>query len=169
LHRNEKWIETDGKTDPEIIYWVPKYLLMHDDKPFSQLGYMSEKMHVLAESQDKIGWQNFMEGYISTQFYNIQCSHLSMSSNYLKGLDWTKHFISKILQITHSQGSTTIFPYTTSNRDAYKTKDQKTSSRKYWSFWNSAQTRYRKAVDSSSRSTLQSYFHLILKHSITGH
>jgi hypothetical protein len=52
----EKWMETDGKTDLEIIYWVPKYLLMCDDKPFSQLGYMSEKMRVLAESQDKIGW-----------------------------------------------------------------------------------------------------------------
>ena len=52
----EKWMETDGKTDPEIIYWVPKYLLMRDDKPFSQLGYMSEKMRMLAESQDKIGW-----------------------------------------------------------------------------------------------------------------
>ena len=33
----EKWMETDSKTDPEIIYWVPKYLLMRDDKPFSQL------------------------------------------------------------------------------------------------------------------------------------
>ncbi len=57
----EMWMETDGKTDPEIKYWVPKYLLMHDDKPFSQLGYMSEKMRMLAESQDKIGWQNFTE------------------------------------------------------------------------------------------------------------
>jgi hypothetical protein len=99
----KKWMETDGKTDPEIIYWVPKYLLMRDDKPFSQLGYMSEKRRVLAESQDKIGWQNFTEGYISAQFYNIQRFHLSMSSSYLNGLDWTKQFISKILQITLSQ------------------------------------------------------------------
>ncbi len=99
----EKWMETDGKTDPEIIYWVPKYLLMCDNKSVSQLGYMSEKMRVLVESQDKIGWQNFMEGYISAQFYNIQRFHLSMSGGYLKGLDWTKQFISKNLQITHSQ------------------------------------------------------------------
>ncbi len=99
----EKWMETDGKTDPENIYWVPKYLLMRDDKPFSQLGYMSEKMCVLAESQDKIGWQNFTEGYISAQFYNIQHFHLSMSGGYLNRLDWTKQFISKILQITHAQ------------------------------------------------------------------
>jgi hypothetical protein len=52
----EKWMETDGKTDPKLIYWIPKYLLMCDDKPFSQLGYMSEKMRSLTESQDKIGW-----------------------------------------------------------------------------------------------------------------
>jgi hypothetical protein len=101
--RSQKVMETDGKTYPEIIYWVPKYLLMRDDKPFSQLGYMSEKMRVLAESQDKIGWKNFMEGYISTQFYNIQRFHLSMSSSYLNGSDWTKQFISKIIPIAHSQ------------------------------------------------------------------
>jgi hypothetical protein len=29
--------------------------------------------------------------------------HLTMSSSYLNGEDWTKQFISKILQITHSQ------------------------------------------------------------------
>jgi hypothetical protein len=45
---------------------------MQNDKPFSQLGYMSNKMHALAESQDKIGWRNFMEGYISSHFYHIQ-------------------------------------------------------------------------------------------------
>jgi hypothetical protein len=64
----EKWMETNGKTDPELIYWVIKYLLMRDDKPFSQLGFMSEKMIALAESQDKIGWRNFMEGCISIHF-----------------------------------------------------------------------------------------------------
>jgi hypothetical protein len=52
----EKWMETDGKTDPELIYWIPKYLLMRNNKPFSQLGYMSEKMRSLTKSQDKIGW-----------------------------------------------------------------------------------------------------------------
>jgi succinate dehydrogenase flavin-adding protein (antitoxin of CptAB toxin-antitoxin module) len=99
----EKWMEFDGKTDPELIYWIPKYLLMRDDKPFSQLGYMSEKMRSLAESQDRIGWRNFTEGYISTHFYDIQRFHLLKSSSYLNGLDWTKQFISKLLQLTHSQ------------------------------------------------------------------
>ena len=76
---------------------------MRDDKPFSQLGYMSDKMRSLAESQDKIGWWHFTEGYISIHFYNIQRFHLSMSGRYLNGSDWTKQFISKFLQLTHSQ------------------------------------------------------------------
>ncbi len=36
-------------------------------------------------------------------FYAIQSFHLTMSSSYLNGEDWTKQFISKLLQITHSQ------------------------------------------------------------------
>ncbi len=45
----------------------------------------------------------FLERYISSYFYNIQHFHLAMSSSYLDGSDWTKQFIAKILQITHSQ------------------------------------------------------------------
>ncbi len=51
----KKWMETDSRTDPELIYWIPKYILMQKDKKISQLGYMSQKIHTLAESQDKIG------------------------------------------------------------------------------------------------------------------
>ncbi len=75
---------------------------MQNNKEFTQLNYMSKKMRVLADSQNKIGWRHFMEGYISTHFYNIQRFRLSMSSNYLNGADWTKQFISKILQLTYS-------------------------------------------------------------------
>jgi hypothetical protein len=68
------------------------------------MGYMSPKMRSLAKSQDLlIGWQNFTQGYITTHFYKTQSFHLMMSSSYLNGADWTKLFISKILQITHSQ------------------------------------------------------------------
>ncbi len=96
-------METDGRTDPKLIYWIPKFILMQSNKPFSQLGYMSNRMRTLTESQDKIGWRNFTERYIFSHFYDIQQFHLSMSNNFLNGSDWTKQFISKLLQITHSQ------------------------------------------------------------------
>jgi hypothetical protein len=95
-------METDGQIDPEPINWIPKYILVQNKMQFTQLGYISKKMRRLADSQDKIEWRHFTEGHISTHFYNIQRFHLSMSSNYLNGADWTKQFISKILQLTHS-------------------------------------------------------------------
>ena len=60
-------------------------------------------MRALAESQDRVGWQHFTESYIYTHFYDIQRFNFSMSSSYLYGSDWTKQFISKLLQLKHSQ------------------------------------------------------------------
>jgi hypothetical protein len=68
-----------------------------------------------------ISWR----GTYHPTFYNIQWFHLSMSSNSLNGADWTKQFISKILQLTHSQWihHSTIAPpqcaATTSARSSY--------------------------------------------------
>ncbi len=99
----KKWMETDWPTNPKLIYWIPKYILMRNGKQFSHMGHMAAKMRALAESQDKIGWKIFMEGYISCHFYTIQRFHVLMSSSYLNGSNWTKMFISKILHLTHSQ------------------------------------------------------------------
>ncbi len=98
-----KWMLQENQTDPEIFYWIPKYILMRGDKPFSTMGFMSPQFKVLAASQDLIGWRDFTEGHISNHFHAIQTFHLAMSSSYLNGEDWTKQFISKLLQIMHSQ------------------------------------------------------------------
>jgi hypothetical protein len=97
------WMSQDNRRDPEILYWIPKYILMRGDKPLSMMGFMSPQFKALATSQDLIRWRDFMEGHVSTHFYAIQTFHLAMSSSYLNREDWTKQFISKILQITHSQ------------------------------------------------------------------
>ena len=100
----EAWLhKDDDKTDCEIAYWIPKFIKCRGVNNLEDLRKMSEGMKMLAISQDIIGWHNFMEGRISRHFYNIQCVHLAMSSSYLNGKDWTKHFIDRILRITHSQ------------------------------------------------------------------
>ena len=70
---------------------------------FADMGAMSPRMKALAQSQDKIGYRNFMEGHILIHFYEVQNFHLAMSSSFLNGAAWAKQFISKILHITHSQ------------------------------------------------------------------
>jgi hypothetical protein len=54
-----KWLKKDRITAPKLLYWIPKYILMRNDKPFLQLGYMSPQLRRMVESQDKIGWRNF--------------------------------------------------------------------------------------------------------------
>ncbi len=98
-----QWLEKGGITDQELAYWIPKYILMQGDKPFADLGAMSPRMKALAQSQDMIGCRNFIEGHISTHFYEIQNFHLAMSSSFLNTTDWAKQFISKILHVSHSQ------------------------------------------------------------------
>jgi hypothetical protein len=97
------WMSQDNRTDPEILYWIPKYILIRGDKLLSTMGFMSPQFKALATSQDHIGWRDFTEGHISAHFCTIQTFHLAMSSSYLNREDWTKQLISKILQITHSQ------------------------------------------------------------------
>jgi hypothetical protein len=99
----EKWLEKEGSTNQDLAYWIPKYILMQGNKSFADMGAMPPRMKALAQSQDKIGYCNFMEGHILTHFYEIQNFHLAMSSSFLNGADWAKQFISKILHITHSQ------------------------------------------------------------------
>jgi hypothetical protein len=121
----EKWLEKDGSTDQDLAYWIPKYILMRDNKPFADMGAMSPRMKALAQSQDKIGYHNFMEGYISIHFYEMQNCHLAMSSSFLNGTNWVKQFISKILYITHSQWIFCNFSLTTTREMAISTRHKK--------------------------------------------
>jgi hypothetical protein len=66
------WLNQEHHTDLELAYWIPKYIMMQGDEAFASLVAMSPRMKAIAISQDKIGWQNFMEGCISTHFYFIQ-------------------------------------------------------------------------------------------------
>jgi hypothetical protein len=61
----------DDRTDPEILYWIPKFILMRGCIPLSEMGAMSHQLKALAESQDLIGWRDFTERYISMHFYTI--------------------------------------------------------------------------------------------------
>jgi hypothetical protein len=64
LNELTEWMARDNKTNPEILYWLPKYILMRRVKYLLDLGIMSPQFKALAHSQDLIGWRDFKEGYI---------------------------------------------------------------------------------------------------------
>ena len=66
-----KWMSKDNITDLEILYWIPKFILMRGSKPLAEMGFMSPQFKALANSHDIIGWREFTDGHISTHFYAI--------------------------------------------------------------------------------------------------
>jgi hypothetical protein len=55
VNRLTKWMVQDDRTDPEILYWIPKFILMRGCKPLSEMETMSHQSRALAESQDLVG------------------------------------------------------------------------------------------------------------------
>ena len=99
----ERWMEKDNNTDPELRYWIPKYIRGRGQLRFSALGRMSTDVEQVAKDQDIIGWRNFMEGRVCKQIVTIQQAHLSSSDSLLNTDMWMRIFISKLLHISHSQ------------------------------------------------------------------
>ena len=99
----ESWLAINDNTDPELAYWLIKYIQGRGKLKFATLGQLSHNLQQLANSQDRIGWRNMMEGRVSKLFYGIQCVHLSTSHSRINGDDWMKGLIGRLIHISHSQ------------------------------------------------------------------
>jgi hypothetical protein len=98
----------NNRTDPELVYWIKKYLLFRGTRSFASLvadgGFGSLNIKVAAVGQDLIKWTVFLHGKVSIEIASIQQLHcMSSSSCRLTGNDWMKAFISHLLQMSHSQ------------------------------------------------------------------
>jgi hypothetical protein len=102
------WMHQNNCTDPELAYWIKKYLLFHGTRSFTSLvaegGFGSLDIRVAAVSQDLIRWTEFLHGKVSVEIMSIQLLHcMSSPPCRLTGNDWMKAFISHLLQMSHSQ------------------------------------------------------------------
>ena len=97
------WLTQDNKTDPELAYYLPKYILFRGSRSWSTLGVMSPGMRAVAMAQDSIGWREFMEGKVAKEMGRLQQFHCATASCRMNGDDWMKHFINHILHLSHSQ------------------------------------------------------------------
>ena len=159
------WIRTI-RQNPNLRTGSPNIFWCRETNP--SWGCMSPKLKALAESSHHIGWQRFTKGYISMHFYEIQTVHLAMSSSYLNGLDWTKQFITKILQITHPQWIYQKSCFTTNVMATSTTRSQKSWWWRWspWQIW--PQRMFQRQAVFWSKSTLQKSQNLILKLRNTG-
>ena len=55
------------------------------------------------ESQDMIGWIEFLHGKVSTKFWSIQHPHCIMASPHISRDDWMTQFTRQLLDMSHTQ------------------------------------------------------------------
>ena len=77
------WMCQNDHTDPELAYWIKKYLLFRGTRSFALLvmegGFSSLDVRVAAVGQDMIGWTDFLHGRCplkSRLFKNSIACHL---------------------------------------------------------------------------------------------
>ena len=92
------------KVDSGLIEMVKTYLLAQDSRPMQDCvrGH-SPTLTTLAISQDKLGWDCFIEGRISKLFLEAVTPALAARSRYLTPERWCRTLIGKLLQLTHKQ------------------------------------------------------------------
>ena len=64
---------------------------------------MSTLIRRVAESQDLIGWHEFMEGRVTKEMRPIQNLHCATAPCRLNGRDWVSGLISRVLHVSHGQ------------------------------------------------------------------
>jgi hypothetical protein len=133
------WMRQNDRTDPELAYWIKKYLLFRGTRSFASLvaegGFGSLDVRVAAVGQDLIGWTEFLHGKVSVEIASIQQLHcMSSPSCQLTGNDWMKAFISHFRCLIPSGYSGAIL-CTTSNGAICVCACALTSSARYTSCW----------------------------------
>ena len=87
-----------------VIHMIRDYLLGQDNKRMQECTQVYQTRLInLAESQDRLGWDCFVEGRISRVFLRVVEASLSASGSQQTSTNWCQKLVGHLLQITHKQ------------------------------------------------------------------
>ena len=98
----ETWLQAQ-RTGHELTGMITSYLLARGGKTLSSLISPSSPFSLLARFHDRLGWDNFLEGRISTlwvemRHHEVESDNLQTTAEY-----WAKGLIRRLIQIIHRQ------------------------------------------------------------------
>jgi hypothetical protein len=102
LRELDEWMQK-SHTHPSLAHAVSNYIFHRGAVKFRDTPGLPLQLYKLAEEQDLIGWDHFMEGKLSSRFREIQLDFLLSSPSMMTSFDWTAQFISRLLHLTHGQ------------------------------------------------------------------
>jgi hypothetical protein len=100
------WISNRNQTDSKLAFWIKEYLLHQGQVQMTNLiriWPMSAAMYKVAQSQDVIGWTEFLHGKVSIKMRGMQQAHCLLTNTNLNGDDWMVELTGKLIDISHSQ------------------------------------------------------------------
>ncbi len=101
----EQWLESNT-THPDLQRLLMQYLRGHGTVTCIKcsMGHnLPQIMQDVADSQDKIGWDNFVMGMVSKKLLQVQSAHLLQCNSARTARNWISGLITQLLQVTHSQ------------------------------------------------------------------
>merc|ERR1712086_667377 len=97
------WLEEVG-TDLSLRVALVEYARGRGDTRMEDITRgMGPGFREMGQSQDKIGWQRFMEGMVSKEMLPIQADHVEIGACKLTLQAWSQGLITKLLEATHGQ------------------------------------------------------------------
>jgi hypothetical protein len=99
----ERWLY-DVNTDPKLAERIVEYVQGRGQELMEEIVRGApERFNAMGWSQDKIGWQRFLEGMISKEITRIQQQHYALSGSRMSLERWSSGLITRLLEITHGQ------------------------------------------------------------------
>jgi hypothetical protein len=88
---------------PELTTSLEVYLLHRGRHTMKTICDQFPTLQRFAQDHDRLGWENFIMGRISTTLFHLQSNYLQQIRSNLSMKSWSCQFIQKVLNITHRQ------------------------------------------------------------------
>lgn len=102
VHTLVEWLHKQ-QTDFELILLIKQYLLARGDRTMLSLCHPNSIYRQLAYMHDQIGYDNFLEGRISSLFRSMRQRDISDRNLRKHAGHWCNGLVLHLLQITHRQ------------------------------------------------------------------
>lgn len=101
----EEWLYRKGRTDSEMAFWIVAILRLRGRTAGICLERMAPDVRQVVEDIFTIGWVEFLHGKIPRSLSKLQQNHCDTypCGPGFSGAEWTKGFITRLVQVSHSQ------------------------------------------------------------------
>jgi len=98
----KQWL-TESQTNPQLISAIISYVSNRGETSFTTIASSSPTLRTLANDQDVIGWDNFMEGRIAITLGVFQEAYYKSNESRSSSLKWSSDLISHLIIMIRTQ------------------------------------------------------------------